>query len=555
MYQKILYEHIDNNNTPPEIFDFVGHYAFRRFLDRLIFYKTAGAESPQPAEFLPLLVFAVNPGCGFSEALELYAETLEKFSAEGDPDVVELIMTEPDEYTNIPGTARDIADIITQKNHCLIGIDISDYTGTKLREKLMSDVIDTIRRYRKDGNYFVLRVGRDERDSFESVLNYLSEFIDVRGIDFPQLSAEEYADAADIMLRRIGLEMNEDCRLLFIDEIEAERKKSSFYGFKTAMKIVDRLRFAFKQNEEEYIASEPRNAAVSRVEVRQPALDEFEGLIGLSDIKNQIIEIAKGVKYRKDMAIDRPNASMHMIFTGPPGTGKTTVARLIGRIFKENGILPVGNLVEVTRKDLVGEFIGQTALKTVDVCRMAMGSVLFIDEAYELAQDTQNRRDFGPEAISTLITEMENKRDKFVVIMAGYEKDMERLFTINAGLRDRFAYRIEFPNFTRDQLADIFMYIAGEKQHIVGAEMEAVLRDYFSRLDLDLIESRSFANARFVRNLVERTVSKAAIRFVKQRNYEQMDVLLPEDFTAAINDADFIKQIEKHSKNRIGFKL
>ena len=152
--------------------------------------------------------------------------------------------------------------------------------------------------------------------------------------------------------------------------------------------------------------------------------------------------------------MERP--CIHMRFVGNPGTGKTTVARIIGKILKEKGVLRIGNFYEYAGRDFCGRYVGETAPKTASICRDAYGSVLFIDEAYSLYRGDDNSRDYGREALDTLIAEMENHRNDFVVIMAGYTDDMDKLMAGNMGLASRMPYTIEFPNFTREQLYEIF---------------------------------------------------------------------------------------------------
>ena len=237
-----------------------------------------------------------------------------------------------------------------------------------------------------------------------------------------------------------------------------------------------------------------------------------------------------------------------MRFVGNPGTGKTTVARIIGKILKERGVLRIGNFYEYAGRDFCGRYVGETAPKTASICRDAYGSVLFIDEAYSLYRGDDNSRDYGREALDTLIAEMENHRNDFVVIMAGYTDDMDKLMGGNMGLASRMPYTIEFPNFTREQLYEIFESMV-KARFKYDKQLLNVAHEYFNNLPDEIIQAKEFSNARFVRNLFERTWAKAAMRC--QLNGRQNIVLTKEDFEHASSDKEFAVKATK--KTRIGF--
>ncbi|MCL2630378.1 MAG: AAA family ATPase [Firmicutes bacterium] len=242
-----------------------------------------------------------------------------------------------------------------------------------------------------------------------------------------------------------------------------------------------------------------------------PAMEELNRLVGLATVKESIDELKKLAEYnleRKKRGISGSSSmSLHLVFTGNPGTGKTTVARIIGQLYKEIGLLERGHLVETDRGALVGGYVGHTAPLVKKAVEAAMGGVLFIDEAYTLSEKSEN--DFGKEAINTLLKEMEDKRDKFVLIVAGYTKPMEGFIASNPGLKSRFNTYIEFDDYKDAELSEIFGKIVAEKYTITDDAMELVANHF-----AEVYKQRQgdFANARGARNLYEKIIVKQAKR-------------------------------------------
>jgi len=236
---------------------------------------------------------------------------------------------------------------------------------------------------------------------------------------------------------------------------------------------------------------------------------ELDNMIGLDAVKQQVRSIAAEIRVdarRRAAGMKVGPRSRHLVFTGNPGTAKTTVARLIAQIYRELGVLSSGHLVESGRPDFVAEFVGQTGPKTRKLCERAYGGVLFVDEAYELAPRSDN--DYGAEAIAELLVHMENHRDDFVVIAAGYPKDIDRFLDANSGLRSRFGAVVGFPDYSDDELAAIFRAMLAGQGYRLSDDLTALLPAVIARID----RGRGFANGRSVRALVEQLIDRQSLR-------------------------------------------
>ncbi len=241
---------------------------------------------------------------------------------------------------------------------------------------------------------------------------------------------------------------------------------------------------------------------------------ELHALVGLASVKGEVetlANLARVFTLRKENGLPVPDVSFHMVFSGNPGTGKTTVARIVAKIYGCLGLLTKGHLVEVDRSGLVGNFVGQTATKTKKVIDQAKGGILFIDEAYALARDQQTAsNDFGQEAIEVILKGMEDYRDDLVIIAAGYTDRMEKFLGSNPGLRSRFPRVISFPDYSAEDLEEIFRRVANRSRYRIADEAETVLKGEIERLWQQ--RGPDFANARDVRNLFERVVASQANR-------------------------------------------
>lgn len=254
-------------------------------------------------------------------------------------------------------------------------------------------------------------------------------------------------------------------------------------------------------------------------EPEKSGMEELNELIGLKTVKHDVEEmvgLAKVRKMREEKGMKAVPVSLHLVFSGNPGTGKTTVARILAKLYKEIGILSTGQLIETDRSGLVAGYVGQTAIKTQKKIEEAMGGVLFIDEAYTLNQEGEN---FGQEAIDTILKAMEDHRDKFIVIVAGYTELMKRFIESNPGLRSRFNKFFEFPDYTVDELQDIFKMQCGKYQYKLTEEAENAVREKI--ISLEAAKGENFANAREVRNLFEKIITNQASRVAELENVDE----------------------------------
>ena len=241
------------------------------------------------------------------------------------------------------------------------------------------------------------------------------------------------------------------------------------------------------------------------------ALKELDALTGLTEVKKQVKQLAALVRVqrlREEVGLKNVTLTLHLVFRGNPGTGKTTVARLIGRIYAALGVVPQGQLVEVDRAGLVAEYVGQTAIKTSAAFAKARGGILFIDEAYTLSRDAESSSPFGQEAIDALVKLMEDHRDDTVLIVAGYPVEMDEFIASNPGLRSRFSRTVDFPDYTDAELVEIFADMCRAGGYTATAEAKQRVHDILATS----VRGPGFGNARAVRTLFERGVVTQAER-------------------------------------------
>jgi len=548
-------------STEDKIASLIGAPDFKALIAELrLIAPRLVARKTQAAFLFQNFLFAINDGCGLTTYLRLFAETVTELNLVPQTrhhGFLEQRLAPPD------GTSRPFEPIhalfreIGRDERILLAIDISEWMSC-LSDRHFREFLAFLED-RARNNLIVFRVPFVEEEVLTQIRTALEDRLFVRTVAFPPMDLSELTAYAARELSSFGFEAEEEAWELFRARITEEKSDGRFYGMNTVNKIVREMIYRKQLSDAENGCD---NTRICREDIRalthrsteydtRDGMSRLDDLIGIAPIKAAIEEIVGHIEAsRHNPAMGQP--CIHMRFLGNPGTGKTTVARILGQILCERGILRNGHFFEYGGRDFCGRYVGETAPKTAGMCRDAYGSVLFIDEAYSLYRGEGNTADYGIEALETLIAEMENHRRDFVVIMAGYTGEMEELMKGNAGLESRMPYVIHFPNYTKDQLAEIFFRMAKDIPCEEGLKDE--VRAYFHAISEEVLASREFSNARFVRNLFERTCAKATVR----QKLERTDLfsLTCDDFRLAGAERSFHIMLEKKtngSHNKIGF--
>lgn len=424
-----------------------------------------------------------------------------------------------------------------------------------------ADIISTLNEwfslYKKNFVFFLV----GEEYGIQRLLNdeNLSRKINIK-INIPELSADEsiilfkkYAQAEKLTIENSVL----PDLTKYINYLKDTKNFENGY---TPKLILEKAIFKNGANSKTLTLSDfefEKNEIEVKEEVCVDHMDELDKLIGLNNVKEKIKEIAayaKAQQLRKELGLKTGPICLHTCFTGNPGTGKTTVARLLGKIFKEIGVLKTDKFTEVSRQDLVGAYVGHTAMKTEETVKLARGGVLFIDEAYAMKSDS--KIDFGHEAIATLIKMMEDMRDNIVIIFAGYTDEMEQFINMNPGLRDRIQFKLEFDDYNAKELMEIWLKFFRDEQYNVNSE--AIDEIFKITNSLSINRNRNFSNGRIIRKCFERVKMYQSVRIIKEKLITATDIMTikQEDIKALYSDKDFNEELSKTSlKKSIGFSV
>ncbi|MBV7272101.1 AAA family ATPase [Clostridium sp. PL3] len=502
-------------------------------------------------------VFTIDEGMGITSILNLMAEYFNKLGIISSPNAIEY--KEPIGSETNEGIKNTHFKAV--KDYGMIGINIGPHFGDA--GSYLDNLTELLWEFRGKMVFVFINNCRDEL-KLKYLLEKIKSKINCHHINFKPYTNEELFQITDRLLDKEGFRMSVQAKDYLERRIDIEKERGSFRSIRTIQKIIDEVwvEKLFRLNEmnetcdtltaEDFKVTEDDNNLI-----KNDMWAELDEIIGLDDVKKRIKEIVANTRVKKklrEIGIIDENDCYHMFFLGNPGTGKTTVARILGRIFKEIGVLDKGEVHEVSRESLVGKFVGHTAPKVREKVKEALGSILFIDEAYSI-YGGDDKVDFGYEAISTLVKEMEDNRDNLIVIMAGYPKEMEIFMNMNPGLMERVPYKIEFGNYDAKELTEIFFKLLG-KEYILELGVYDKIYELFLKIYSNA--GKNFSNGRVSRNIAERLKVKHSMRICEENDFSKENLL-----TIKLKDIDILYEddyiLEKinnsKGKNKvIGFK-
>lgn len=541
-----MLDHSKNETEEIKAEDLVGQATAKRQLNEIISLTKLNAQRQKKAlkEISVTLhcVYIGNPGTGKTTFARFFAQEIKKTGLLKSGHLIEV--SRGDLIAKFSGqTAEKTTSVFESAMDGILFIDeaysIKNGDNDQFGQECINTLISLIENHRN--RVIVILAGyRDE------MLEFLHHNPGLKSrvpnlIEFEDFSNDELEEIMKMMMEKKGLQTKEKNIEIAVKELSKKRKERSFGNAREIRNVIDRgivqqsIRLTKKNNDDlsaEELSSliysdftvDPNDEGTieelyfnNELEKTSP-LDELNKLVGLTAIKKEIKELADFVEVAHLRNPDKlPEIGLHMVFTGNPGTGKTTVARLLGKLFKEIDLLSSGHVVEVDRSQLVAPFVGQTAIKTKEAIERALGGILFIDEAYTLFRN-QRSDNFGLECIDTILKYMEDYRNRLVVIFAGYPKQMETFLQSNPGLKSRLNRFLHFPDYTNDELFKIAQLMAKQKQYQIDPAAQ-------TSINKKLEEKRkgdSFGNARSIRNLLELAYKRHASRLIELKKTKKL---------------------------------
>ncbi|MDR1460279.1 MAG: AAA family ATPase [Campylobacteraceae bacterium] len=484
------------------------------------------------------MIFTGNPGTGKTTIARVVAKMFKEMGFLKSGHLVET-----DKGGLVSGyvgqTAKKTEDVFKSALGGVLFIDeaysLSDAEG--FSKEAVNTLVKLIEDFR--GEIVVILAGykQEMRDFLKSNSGLLSRF--PLNIEFLDYTPEELYKIAISMIKAKGFTLDESCESILFEQIISLHKQSNAHSGNGRMirnYLEDIIRVQSARIASEDVSTDKMNLIISSDIVQKTSQNatydlenEFSNIVGLDEVKNYIRSLSAKLrleKERKKMGLPINNfGTLHMIFTGNPGTGKTMMARSVANVLHNMGVIKTSKLIETDRSGLVAGYVGQTAIKTKEIIWEAMDGVLFIDEAYSLAGGGEN--DFGKEAIDTLVKMMDDNRDRLVVILAGYSDDMDRFLSINAGLKSRFPNIIEFKDYSVDELLQIAASLYNSKSYVLDGKAFDKLKTIFTE-----VKSRArFGNGRYVRNIFEKSINNQALRLSTDNDLtkEELTTILDAD--------------------------
>jgi len=524
--------------------------------------RRAAAGLPSP----PLsrhLVFTGAPGTGKTTVARLYGRILTALGVLRSGQLVEV--ARPDLVASIVGgTAIKTTEMFTKAIGGVLFIDEA-YTlsagnngggGPDFGREAIDTLVKLMEDHRDEVVVIVAGYTNDMRQFLAANPGLSSRFS--RTIEFADYSSAELVTIVEGLCRNNDYRLEFETRAALHGYFTDLPRDAAFGNGRTARKVFEEMlgRQAYRLADDQdagHVAltrllpedlgplpGSSVGAGAGRVDVERivQLLGTLRGLVGLDEVKAEVsdmVDLLASARRRQAAGLPAPSVSRHLIFAGPPGTGKTTVARLYGSLLAALGVVTQGQVTEVARADLVGEYVGHTARRTTEAFDRARGGVLFIDEAYTLSSSQGSGHDFGREAIDTLVKLMEDHRDEVVVIAAGYEREMAGFLAANPGLSSRFSHRVRFADYTPDELVTIVNQHATESGYECTGPTVAALRTHFATMS----RGDSFGNGRYARQILDETVARHArrTRSLTDPTMDDLCVLIPDDVPAAPRQA------------------